>query len=101
MFSRRQGIQTAAHPPSTLSTVPWMLVASSLARNNTATATSAGVLIRLDGIRASIGPTWSANSSWRLVAIGPGATALTRTPDGPYSSAPDLVKEWMTALVAE
>ena len=77
-----------------------MLAASSLARNTTAAATSAGVLIRRDGMRASTGATWSANCSWRSVAIGPGATALTRTPNGPYSSAHDWVNEWIAALLA-
>jgi hypothetical protein len=32
------------------------------------------------------------------VAIGPGATAFIRTPDGPYSSAQDVVSEWIAAL---
>src|SRR6201997_4455437 len=32
--------------------------------------------------------------------LGPGATVLTRTPRGPYSSAHDLVSEWIAALVA-
>src|SRR6185295_5401127 len=35
-----------------------------------------------------------------LLAIGAGATALTRTPNGPYSSAHDWVNEWITALLA-
>jgi hypothetical protein len=30
------------------------------------------------------------------VAIGPGATALTRTPLGPYSSAQALMNDWIT-----
>src|SRR5690349_6483432 len=80
---------------------PWIFAASSLARKVTAAATSSGVVIRREGMRASIGPTCSANSAARSVEIGPGATALTRTPDGPYSSAQDLVNEWRIALLPE
>ena len=76
-----------------------MLAASSPARKTTAAATSAGVLIRRDGMRASTGATWSANCAWRSVAIGPGATALTRTPNRPYSAAHDWVSEWTAALL--
>ena len=46
-------------------------------QETTAAATAAGVLIRPDGMQASCGATWSANSPARSVAIGPGATALT------------------------
>ena len=58
------------------------------------------VLARRDGTRASTGATYSANSSDRSVRLGPGATVLTRTPCGPYSSVQDLVREWIVALVA-
>lgn len=60
-----------------------------------------GVLIRRDGMRASTPDTWSAASSTRSVAIGPGATAFTRTPCGPYSTAHDLVSECTAAFVDE
>src|ERR1700759_4480805 len=77
-----------------------MLAASSLARNATAAPTSSGVLIRRDGTRAMIGAMRAANAMFRSVLVGPGATVLTRTPAGPYSSAQDLVSEWTAALVA-
>src|SRR5271170_771757 len=91
---------TADHPPSTDSVAPVMFAASSLARNTTAAATSESVLARRDGTRASSGARYSANSALRSVMLGPGATVLTRTPRGPYSSAHDLVNEWIAALVA-
>jgi hypothetical protein len=87
-------VQTAFQPPSTDKVAPWILDASSLARNATVLATSSGLLIRRDGTRAIIGAMCSANSAVFSVAVGPGATVLTRTPDGPYSSAQDLVSEW-------
>ena len=77
-----------------------MLDASSLARNTTALATSSRLLIRRDGTRAMSGAMWSAKATFRVVVVGPGATVFTRTPDGPYSAAQDLVSEWIAVLVA-
>jgi len=77
-----------------------MLDASSLARNTTAWATSSRLLIRRDGTRAMSGAMWSAKAAFRSVIVGPGATVFTRTPDGPYSAAQDLVSEWIAVLVA-
>ena len=57
---------------------PWTLAASVRARNTTAAATSATLLIRPDGSRARTDAIASAYSSPRSVAIGPGATVLTR-----------------------
>src|SRR3984957_8990488 len=90
----------ALKPPSTDRVEPWMLDASSLARNTTALATSSRLLIRLDGTRAMSGAMWSAKATFRSVIVGPGATVFTRTTDGTYSAAQDLVSEWIAVLVA-
>src|SRR5580692_8891186 len=78
---------------------PWMLDASSLARNTTAFAVSCGVAICRDGVRAMIGAMRSARAAVFSVTVGPGATVFTRTPAGPYSAAQDLVSEWIAAFV--
>ena len=62
-------------------------------------ATSSGVLTRFAGVVAA---SWSSASPMSLVPsvrVGPGLTALTRTPAGPNSAAHDLVSNWTAALV--
>jgi hypothetical protein len=76
-----------------------MFAASSPAGKSTARATSSGVLARRDGKRATMSVMCLPMPVTLSVMVGPGATALTRTPCDAYSSANDMVSEWMAALV--
>ena len=74
--------QAAVHPPSTIRLMPVTKLASSLARNNAAGATSSGSPSRGQGVRR-----WARSSTWGSIArpvapvwILPGATALQTMP---------------------
>lgn len=89
-------------PSSTATTVPWMYPASSPARKAISSATSPGAPTRPAGV-----PRWktaspsSPNGLVPSVRIGPGLTALTRTPRGPSSAAQTLVSVSIAALLDE
>ena len=73
-----------ARPPLLCTTCPVIQAASPLARNSTASATSSGVPARRSGVRFAVCsmPASSRNRVAMSVMVRPGATTLTRTPDG-------------------
>src|SRR5437763_15843156 len=78
-----------------------MKEAFSLRRNSTAAATSSGVPMRRDGVSLPQDFAKSANSDLvRSVSMAPGATQLTRMPNGPSSSAADFVNISIAPLLA-
>ena len=98
---------TTVRPPSTGTVAPVMKLASSESRWATVAATSSGRPARPTGAggraRASIRSATSGGcatySSWkRDVTIEPGATALTRIPRAPYSTASARVSPSVAAL---
>ena len=72
------------------------------AKNSTALAMSSGIALRPSGM--GDGPRAASPESSRLLTAGvstlPGATALTRMPWGPYSTASDLVRLTSPAFAA-
>src|ERR1700742_3646847 len=90
---------TAIRPPSTGSRAPCTKLASSLARYAMAEAISSGRPTRPAGAAAASCSTSAAIPAVPSVRVGPGLTALTRTPDGPYSAAHDLVSSTSAALL--
>src|SRR5437879_9384040 len=92
--SRRSG-QPTALPPSTETTWPVMNEAEAEARKTIARAISSGLPSRPSGtVDTSAVLFWAlpVKRSSMPVSVGPGATALTRTPESAYSSAADLVR---------
>src|SRR6478672_10692092 len=93
--------QAARVPPSTVSSVPLTKDASSEARKATAFATSSGRPTRPRGVMATKADRSSPSPAWTpSVSMMPGTTALTRTPEGPYSLAQVLVS-WSSAALLE
>src|SRR6185369_2453875 len=91
-------------PPSTEYDAPVMNDALSEARKTMACATSSGLPSRLSATVAVRPAFFSSVPVKRFnipVSIGPGATMLTRTPDGAASSAADLVSPSTACLLAE
>src|SRR5438094_5882470 len=90
-------------PPSTRNDAPVMKDALSDERNTMVWATSSGAPTRLSGT-VVIKPTFLSSVPVKRfsipVSIGPGATALTRTPDPAASSAADLVNPSTACLLA-
>src|SRR5271169_3832740 len=94
----------ADFPPSTESTWPVIKAALSEARKTMASAISSGFPTRLSGTVETRPAFLSALPVKRLsisVSVGPGATALTRTPEPATSSAADLVSPSTACLLAE
>src|SRR5216684_3805330 len=93
----------ADFPPSTKRTCPVVKDALLEARNTTALAISSGLPTRWSGTAPTRPAFRSALPVKRLsiaVSVGPGATALTRTPEPAASSAADLVKPSTACLLA-
>jgi hypothetical protein len=90
---RRAGdeIYTAVLPPSTGRIAPWTKLARSVARNTIASAISSGAAGRPAGACAASCCSASPIAAVPSVRVGPGLTAFTRTPLGPYSAAHALV----------
>src|SRR5207244_8109207 len=99
--SSREGdeIYTAVLPPSTGRIAPWTKLARSVARNIIASAISSGVAGRPAGACAASCCSASPIAAVPSVRVGPGLTALTRTPLRPYSAAHALVSRLMAALL--
>src|ERR1700757_4424915 len=91
---------TAVRPPSTGRTAPWMKLARSLAKKAIASAISSAGAVRRGGACAAYLSGASPITRVPSVRVGPGATALTRTPRGPYSAAQDFVIDTTAALLA-
>src|SRR5207245_1224708 len=93
----------AGLPPSTRNDAPVMKDALSDERNTMVWATSSGAPTRLSGT-VVIKPAFLSSVPVKRfsipVSIGPGATALTRTPDPAASSAADLVNPSTACLLA-
>ena len=86
--------QVADMPPSTSNTVPEMYEASGEEMKTMASASSVGVARRRNGTVATSAASTSlvpVKRSSIAVSVGPGATAFTRMPELPCSSATDLV----------
>src|SRR5262245_10012205 len=105
--SCRQVASRAPIPQSTARVAPVIAEAWSLSRNTTALPTSRGSAIRPSGMLATRLSSAAAGSSWRSshsctrrVSVTPGATALTRTPAGAYSSASERVRPSSPAFAA-
>src|SRR5947207_11922292 len=90
---------TAVLPPSTGRIAPWTKLARSVARNTIASAISSGAAGRPAGACAASCCSASPIAAVPSVRVGPGLTALTRTPLGPYSAAHALVSRLMAALL--
>src|SRR5882762_8008994 len=93
----------AVLPPSTTYDTPVMNDALSDARNMMVWAISSGLPTRLSGTVAARPAFLSSVPVKRFsmsVAIGPGATKLTRTPEEAASSAADLVSPSTACLLA-
>src|SRR5205807_5592538 len=96
---RGDEIYTAVLPPSTGRIAPWTKLARSVARNTIASAISSGAAGRPAGACAASCCSASPIAAVPSVRVGPGLTALTRTPLGPYSAAHALVSRLMAALL--
>src|SRR5262249_42861543 len=94
------GCQIAARPPSPGMMAPWMKLARWLARKTMASAISSTAAGRPAGAGAASWLRASFIPAVPSVKVGPGLTALTRTPWGPYSAAQDFVIETTAALLA-
>src|ERR1700687_3513220 len=92
-------IYTAVLPPSTGRIAPWTKLARSVARNTIASAISSGAAGRPAGACAASCCSASPIAAVPSVRVGPGLTAFTRTPLGPYSAAHALVSRLMAALL--
>src|SRR5712671_3730387 len=92
-------IYTAVVPPSTGRIAPWTKLARSVARNTIASAISSGAAGRPAGACAASCCSASPIAAVPSVRVGPGLTAFTRTPLGPYSAAHALVSRLMAALL--
>jgi hypothetical protein len=92
-------IYTAVLPPSTGRIAPWTKLARSVARNTIASAISSGAAGRPVGACAASCCSASPIAAVPSVRVGPGLTAFTRTPLGPYSVAHALVSRLMAALL--
>src|SRR6478735_11120719 len=92
-------IYTAVLPPSTGRIAPWMKLARSVARNTIASAVSSGSAGRPAGACAASCCSASPIAAVPSVRVGPGLTAFTRTPLGPYSAAQALVNRLIAALL--
>ena len=88
-------------PPSTTSVVPVMKREAGEARKPTTSATSAGSPQRPSGVWERIQPSRSSTCAAAVIGvrIRPGATALTRMPRGPSSTASVSVSERNAAFV--
>jgi hypothetical protein len=96
------GGQPAVLPPSTVTTCPVTKDAPSEARKSAAAAMSAGLPTRPRGTpeaKAALFSGVPVKRSSMPVSVGPGATALTRTPEAATSSAADLVKPSTACLL--
>src|SRR4051812_21486672 len=96
-------VYPAVLPPLTPTICPVMKGALSEARNTIVWAISSGFPTRLSGtpaIRPAFRSAVPVNRSSIPVSIGPGATALTRTPNAAASSAADLVSPSTACLLA-
>src|SRR5271163_4566319 len=102
--SSRYQPAAASAPPSAWMTVPVTHPASSLARKTTQPALSAGRPKRPSGIQRGMlwrCDSWIIRSSGTCAeSVGSGATAFTRIPSGPSSSARLMVKPVIAALNA-
>src|SRR5260370_19103751 len=100
-MSRRAGGQAVNRPPLARITAPTRLADRSLARKATTEAISSAVAVRRE-VGDAADPC-NAAARVRLfigVSVGPGATALTRTPDPIASFAIDWTSAWTPALDA-
>src|SRR5258705_12817619 len=93
----------AVLPPATAIVAPVMKDALSDDRNKIDSAISSGLPMRLSGT-PEIKPAFLSSLPVNLVSIpvsiGPGATALTRTPEADASSAADFVRPSTACLLA-
>ena len=90
------------NPPSTQSVCPVIKEASSDARKYTAAATSCGLPIRQSGVSSASASRVSLECmAFISVSMTPGATQLTRIPEGPSSLASAFVKPIRPDFVAE
>jgi signal recognition particle receptor subunit beta len=99
LIPRATKIYTAVLPPSTGRIAPWMKLARSVARNTIASAISSGAAVRPAGACAASCYSAPPIAAVPSVRVGPGLTAFTRTPLGPYSAAHALVNRLMAALL--
>src|ERR1700740_2330099 len=99
VFYEGDEVYTAVLPPSTGRVAPWTKLARSVARNRIASAISSGLAGRPAGACAASCCSASPISAVPSVRVGPGLTALTRTPLGPYSAAHALVSRLMADLL--
>src|SRR5260370_3141180 len=100
-WTLRIGRIHAVLPASTVSTVPVMLLALSLRRNSTASATSSRPVRRQSALRRIICWRWPSPKPWGLsVSTKPEPTVFTLTPMRPTSRANERVKPSSEALVA-
>src|SRR6267142_5249139 len=108
MKSRQDQLAASDHvavfPPLILMIWPVTKDALSEARNTIASAISSGFAPRLSGMAAQNAAFLSGvpvRRSSIAVSVGPGATALTRTPKGAASRAADFVRHFTACLLAE
>src|SRR6476469_10612294 len=92
-------IYTAVLPPSTGRIAPWTKLARSVARNTIASAISSGAAGRPAGACAASCCSAPPIAAVPAVRVGPGLTAFTRTPLGPYSAAHASASRLMAALL--
>src|SRR5882757_5927605 len=90
---------TAVLPPSTGRIAPSTKLARSLARNVIVSAISSGAAGRPAGACAASACRASPIDAVPSVRVGPGLTAFTRTPVGPYSAAHALVSRLIATLL--